>query len=163
MMGGRDCFKESLRIVSLRPYSVLEVRGKLLQKGFDQDLVEKSIGKLREYGYLDDRELARTLIRFKFNSAGYGRRKISEYLRRRKIPEDIINSELTKTVTRDRSVERGVELLVRKQERGKRDILDERQRVFRFLAGRGFDPGECVDIISVYEEKVRAENDGEGS
>ncbi len=162
-MDARDCLKESLRIVSIRQYSVLEVRRKLLQKGFDDLLVEEAIGRLKEFGYLDDRELARTLIGFKFKSSGYGRRKIREYLVRRKIPEDIINGELEKALTRDRSVKRGVELLARKQERGKRDILDNRRRVFGFLAARGFDPGECGDIISEYERKTRAENDREGS
>lgn len=154
---------ESLRIVARRDYSVTEVREKLIKKGFDPGHVEDSIRKLIDYGYLDDRELAKTLTRIKFHTAGYGRRKIRQYLRRRKIPENIIESEMGDSVSRDGSIIKGVELLRRKEERTKRNIVGDRSKVMRFLAGRGFDLGECIDIISEYEKRVRDENDGEGS
>jgi regulatory protein len=161
--GGGDCFRESLRIVSRRQYSVMEVREKLLKKGFGEGRVEESVSKLKDYGYLDDGELAKSLVYSKFHSAGYGRRKIRQYLRKRKIPENIIESELEESVSRREAIERGVELLGRKQQRAEKKLMWEKGRVLRFLAGRGFELGECIDIIAEYEKTMRKENDGEGS
>ena len=148
--GGNDCFRESLKILSLRAYSVKEVELKLRSRGFSEAGISDTIDTLKDYGYLNDLELTRTLIEVKFDVNGYGRRRVREYLLRRKIPSDLAGREIERKLSREISVERGVKLLLSKRRlSGKLDRI-KRGKLLRFLAGRGFELEECKDIITEY-------------
>jgi len=152
-VASRDpCLRESLKILSIRQYSAGEVREKLRNRGFLDESIESALKRLMEYGYIDDLDLMKTLVEIKFTAQGYGRRRVKDYLLRRKIPEGLIVSELDLLITREDSVKRGLDLLsggkniVRKATRGGKG------KIFQYLARRGFDFGECKDIIFEYEK-----------
>ncbi len=57
--GRRSALDSALRLLAYRPRSEREMRMRLAQKGFAGALVRRTLGRLRELGYLDDAEFAR--------------------------------------------------------------------------------------------------------
>ncbi len=150
----------ALRLLSRRGYSEGEIREKLGMRNFPPEEIDSAVQRLKELGYIDDASLAEQIARYRFEVMGHGRWKISEYLRRRKISGDIIEDVLSRLVTRDRAIARGVELLRKRAERGTFDISSEKGKIFRYLAGRGYPPDLAREIISEYERAERGGDEG---
>jgi len=163
-MGGADtCLKESLRILSIRQYSEEEVRGKLRDRGFSDGPIEEALDRLKAYGYVNDLDLVKTLVEIKFTAQGFGRRRVKDYLVRRKIPQALFSEEIDMMIDRERAVERGVRLLTGRKRPFPTGTPKEREKLFRYLATRGFEIEECKDIISEYENKGGSEHERERS
>lgn len=56
------CFNAAVRYLGYRPRSESEVRQRLQQHGFDSECTDKTIGRLKEKGLIDDIEFARFWI-----------------------------------------------------------------------------------------------------
>ncbi|RMG58648.1 MAG: regulatory protein RecX [Deltaproteobacteria bacterium] len=155
--GGSEesALSRALSILSRRDYSEAEVREKLLSRGYPEEEVASTISRLKELGYIDDRRLALFSARYRLENLGQGRRKVWEYLTRRRIPREIIEEVLDEACREVDVVERGVALLERRHARRPFDILEEKGKIFRYLAGRGYTPEEVRKIIERFEEKER--------
>ena len=55
----RGAMESALRLLAYRPRSEQELRERLARKGFEPAVVDKTLGRLRELGYLDDGAFAR--------------------------------------------------------------------------------------------------------
>ena len=59
-----------LRYLAGRAHSCLELRRKLLRKGFAEEEVEAALGRLTDLGYLDDAAFAKSLVRRRSGGRG---------------------------------------------------------------------------------------------
>lgn len=84
----------SFKLLGYRGRSESELSKRLRQKGFAPRVVEKTLGRLREGGYLDDGALARSLRRRAEDVKLLGRRGASMYLRAMGIPKDVAEDTL---------------------------------------------------------------------
>lgn len=84
----------SFKLLSYRGRSESELSKRLSQKGFDPQVVEKTMGRLKEGGYLNDGALARSLKRRAEEVKLLGRRGAAMYLREMGIPKDIAEAVL---------------------------------------------------------------------
>jgi regulatory protein len=53
------CHNAAIRFLGYRPRSEVEIRQRLLRRGFDNDCLEKTIARLKEQGLIDDIAFAR--------------------------------------------------------------------------------------------------------
>jgi regulatory protein len=83
---GADAYASALRILARRDHAELELRRKLLAKGYPAGPVEAAVARLRENGYLDDGRFARSYAESAIRSGrGFGIRILHD-LEKRGVP-----------------------------------------------------------------------------
>jgi regulatory protein len=130
--------KYALRLLSYRARSCSELVGRLQQKGFSREEAERTVGYLKDKGFIEDRDVARELLRYATERKHLGRRGIEMFLRRRGIDRDII-SDILSSHTVD--VDRVSAMKYVKRRLGALDSLPDetvKRRISAALRRRGF-------------------------
>lgn len=130
-----------------RSRSVGEVEDRLFRYGYSERTVESVVERLRELGYLDDREFARTLAGEK--AAKYGPRRVLADLRRSGVDEETAQEAVDEEFSEISEVDAA------RDAAGQRYNTSEGSdalacRVHGFLARRGYSPGVCTEIALEY-------------
>jgi len=129
----RDALDHAYRFLSFRARSALEIRDYLLRKGYSASLVESALGRLEEYGYINDLEFARQFVASKDD---WGSERLKFELRRKGIDPAIIDKVmLSKSEERDRCVRVASEYLAK---RGSKSDWAARRKLWAYLVRRGF-------------------------
>jgi regulatory protein len=149
------------RFLEARSRSVYEVRRRLGSAGYRADLIDDAIGKLIEFGMLDDETFARAWVESRDRARPRGERAIREELRLKGIDRTVMETVLAErrtdgaTVDADDmavSVDRAAaERLIAKHQRALARVADprqRRQRAYALLARNGFDPETCREVAA---------------
>ena len=119
----------------------------LAQKGFENDVAQSVTTKLENYGYLDDQKYAENFALYKKNK---GKKALRFELKLKGVDEEIINSVLEK-IENQKDVILG---LAQKFLKNKKPAPDLRQKLFRHLAGKGFEFEEINSVITeIFKEQ----------
>ena len=131
----------ALNKISYSQKSTYEIRQKLKEQKFSEDVIEKIIAYLDTYGFLDDEAYVKAYIRDKDEISNWSRGKIRFMLKRKHIDENLIEDYIY-TISDDREAEKAGFFADKKI---KNDFsYENRAKVFRHLASKGFD----LDIIN---------------
>lgn len=125
-----SAFERAVGYLSSVPRAKREIARYLGDKGYDKDVISKVIERLEFYHYIDDRAYAQTYIRSKTKK--YGSYRIAAELKQKGVDPAVI-SELLE----ENDSESDMAVAVAQKYIGSRRTVDK-QRVKRFLAGRGF-------------------------
>lgn len=149
-----DCYKEILKVdsynraknmalkkISYSPKSSFEIKKKLSEKKFDEATIDKVISYLNSYGFLDDKAYVKSYISDKDELSRWSKNKIAYMLKSKHIDQNIID-EYISVIGDDREYEKA-RFFAEKKARDNFSF-ENRQKVFRHLAGKGFD----IDIIN---------------
>lgn len=131
--------KVAINYISYRLRSEKEVRDRLKREQLSQKTVEKIINYLYDNQYLDDDLFTKTFIEDKLNLSNWSLRKIRYELYLKGISDEIIDTYLIDL--EDVEYENAYELAEKKLPSWKRRSEDEyelKNRIYRYLAGRGF-------------------------
>ena len=141
-----------------KPRSVLEIRTRLHDKGYDDEITEACVSELLELGYLDDDLYAREYILFGLDK-GKGMRRIALELEKKGIGRDALEQavydleEEEEVDVSERQLVRALEIAVKMAEgREPDDKLAE--KIGRKLMSRGYKN----DIVYKVMGAVRREN-----
>ncbi len=119
-----------MRILALRDHSERELREKLLRKGYSREEVEETVEKLRNMGYLNDRDFALKFAVEKRKKL-FGRIKIEYELRRKGIEQAMVEEAL-----------KAAEQALSEEEAAKKLLSRRRgyppEKNARYLLSRGF-------------------------
>jgi regulatory protein len=89
--GSEEAAKEAaLRILERGPRTEREIQGRLRERGYHEDAVERAIERLRRVSLLDDRAFVRSFLRTELFKAPQGKRLLVLKLRRRGVPDALI-------------------------------------------------------------------------
>ena len=126
--------------LSYKPRTETEVRRRLGQKGFDDAVVDQVIDRLFELNYLDDAAYAVEYARGRFESGGYGPRRVRHDLRRRGVARRHIEDAVAEVFDRDEALDTAREQAHKRLRRLQReeDPRRRRKKLFDFLVRRGF-------------------------
>ena len=80
----------ALRILARGPRTEREVEGRLRERGYHLEAVERALERLRRVSLLDDRAFVRSFLRTELFKASQGRRLLEMKLKRRGVPEALI-------------------------------------------------------------------------
>ena len=83
----------ALRLLEKRDYSEAELAAKLVEKGDDPDSARAAAARMAELGFVNDENYAAMVVRH-YAAKGYGRARIREELRRRKLPRELWDAAL---------------------------------------------------------------------
>jgi regulatory protein len=144
-------FERAVKLLAAKPRSIAELRERLLGPGgANEAVVETVIGRLRDYGYLDDERFAFSYASLKVKQRPIGRRRLERDLKFKKVDSsvaeealELVYAETSEAELIDRAIERRIRL------RGRPKNRKEAKSLFDHLLRQGFP----FDLVS---EKVRA-------
>lgn len=127
-----------------------EVGEKALRWGLSAEAAARIVARLEEERFVDDERYCRAFIRDKSLFAGWGKVKIGQALRLKRIPESVYVPLLDEVVDADAYLSSLRALLASKRKTLRaRNDYEARAKLVRFALGRGFsmdDIGRCIDL-----------------
>ena len=147
-------------LLRYRPRSIAEARQRMLEQGYENDIVETTIAQAIATDQLDDAAFAKLWVRDRMWHHPLSRSAISEELRAKGIHQDLIASTLHAEYPAVREIELATELAEARIQR-LRGLKPEtrRNRLVSFLVRRGFARGLIYQVVSSTEKEFdRAED-----
>ena len=147
----------AVRLLSYGPRSVHELRDRLKRKSFEPDIINATIRRLKELGYVDDEAYARSWAESRQSSRPRSARLIASELRLKGIAPELAN-EATSAISDDDAAYEAASGRLRSL-RGL-SYKKFRERLGRFLTSRGFDYGVARETIERCWEELGGTSDG---
>ena len=91
----KKALSKALKYLAIKPRSRKELKDKLKEKKFSQDMIENALRKVDDFGYLDDEDCAKSFLELK-KSMGKGKIFIARELKRKGVDEEIIKGVLSR-------------------------------------------------------------------
>jgi len=147
-------YQKTLNFLSYRVRSKKEVTDRLREyfykSGIDKSLTgkfeEKIINSLEKLDLIGDSDFAESYVNTaKELKTPPGRRKMREFMFKKGVSNDIIESVLS-----DYPVEieqKGAQILLEKKMRGLKKTYQNKQKMWKYLAGRGYSPGAIEAVV----------------
>lgn len=146
---GWQAREAALRLLAVRPRSEAELTRRLRMKGYEPQIAEEVIGRLRELGVIDDAAFAGTLVRDRVRLRPQGARRLANELRAKGVDDETARAAIRETMEGEDTGER--ELARRAAEKWRPRTGEEparaRRRLHGFLTRRGFDSEVIREIL----------------
>lgn len=126
----------AIGLLSRREHSSIELKRKLIQRGFDPDEVEAALSRLQQAGLQDDSRFAESLVRSRAGS-GRGPMHLRAELAQHGVKGEQSSALLEDVAEQTSWTERALELARRRFPNGVSDVR-ERRRLADLLVRRGF-------------------------
>ncbi|MDE6291099.1 MAG: RecX family transcriptional regulator [Muribaculaceae bacterium] len=133
-----------------------DIRAKILKQGFTPEEAAAMISYLQRNKYLDDSRYARAYAADKVRFSGWGRMKVRMGLRAKGMGDSIIAQALEYIPEADYKEALGKVMAAKAKSLDLTDVK-ERQKLYRHMAGRGF---ESQFIISAMRAMIRKGEEG---
>lgn len=151
-------FAKAVYFLSIRPLSELELLSKLRKAGYQDHECDAAIDECKRHHYLDDEQLTADCVEL-FHQRNIGAGQIKLKLCRRgldaeKISDLLENSEQDEYDAARRAMEGKLRLLKRESDRRKK-----REKLFRFMASRGFASTLIFRIMDEFSEEINNVSD----
>ncbi|MEA3489585.1 MAG: regulatory protein RecX [Candidatus Omnitrophota bacterium] len=138
-----------VRLLSIRPRSEREVETRLRTRGCGGRTLKRAIESLKEDGLVNDLEFAREWVDSRIRSSPRGKRMLAAELEKKGITRDVVRKAMEERSADldERVVTAG--LIRKKLSFEKRSTHAKlKGKIFRFLAGKGFDPEIAEEVIN---------------
>lgn len=146
------CFSYCIWLLGRKGYFEKELRDKLLRKeDFSDNDIDFAIDKLKECGYLNDENRARSLVNDKKNFSKKGPRYIALDLMRKGVDRDVIEEALEENYSEEDQLENCVYLARKKYSsysKKESDPYKLKSKVYGSLAQKGFSSSIITQAIS---------------
>ena len=138
-----------LRLLTYRDRSISEVRDYLERKSYSPDIKTKVIDEMIDYGYLDDRRFAESLVSYR-KAGGHGLLRVRFELQQKGVNRQIIDELIDEKFDREEDLAKIKELLHKREPLG--HAVDQRwiNRQAAFLKRRGFQDNLIIEAIKGY-------------
>ena len=142
------CKSYVLKLLSRKLYTEKELRSKMQEKGFLQNACDEVICFLKEYGYINDLQYAKSYISDSVQLRKKGKRLIRMELLQKGIDENIL-LELLDDIETEEVLDSLVEKKARSLDLGDRKNI---KKVFDFCARRGYSYDEIRQAVNRFAE-----------
>jgi regulatory protein len=148
--------EKAYQFLARRAHSEKELRTKLLNKGFEKNLVDEILSQLKQQKLIDDAAFAHSFVRSRLASKPLGELALRRELRNKGITEEQISAVLQITYNEKSQIEYARELVQKKLPQfGNLDDRVKKKRLANFLVRRGFDWELVKDVLN---EKFKSED-----
>lgn len=149
-LSGSALFDYAARALAVRALSQGELRARLKARAERAAEVEEVLGRLKRYGYLDDRRFAETYSRLRRENQGFGRFRVLRDLRARRVAPAVAEKAVAEAY-RDVDETEMIERFLRRKLRYADSLrLDDPRRVaslYRALLRAGFTSGKILETL----------------
>lgn len=137
---------------SRREYCSDDIRSKLLMWGVGDDDAEKIISILVKENFLNEIRYTTAFVKDKFNYNKWGKIKIADHLKAKKIPADIIKKTFA-TIDNDLYIKTLNDLITAHRRFVKaKNQYDLKAKLLRYGLSKGFESNLLYDILNDMEE-----------
>lgn len=126
-------YGRTLGLLARRARSEWEIRDYLKRNDYDQTISEVILARLRQTGFIDDSQFARSWVENRRLLKQVSKRRLEQELRQKRIDDATIKTVLSEDVTDELSVLR--ELIERKQKQAR---YQDTQKLIAYLGRQGF-------------------------
>lgn len=128
-----------------------EVRDKLYDMGLHKEDVENIITELIGENFLNEERFAIAFARGKFRIKQWGKVKIKQHLKQKRVSEYCIKKALA-LIDAD-EYEKTIKHLIEKKDREskEKDAYIKRQKTIRYVISRGFEPDMVLSLVNDFE------------
>ena len=149
-----SAYVDGLKMLARRELSEKQVRERLARKGHEGDAIDEAIARLRAERALDDTRVAEAIARTETSIHRRGRLRVQMHIQRAGIDKTIAKravDDVLGAMDHDALIEASLQ----KRLRGRLTIADEREfrRLYRYLAGQGFESDRIVKLLSARRRK----------
>jgi regulatory protein len=146
------------RYLSRRDHSSSELKQKVAKKGYKESDIDQVMQSLLESGYLDDESFATKFVEEKTELNQWGPKKIKSHLYKKGIDRKIIESVLSKQTDDLQQQQICVDLVMKRKRHFLReeDAYKQKQKIYRYLAGRGFSGSVIKKSLPRITDKLHA-------
>ncbi len=123
-----------------------DIRSKIMKQGFSSEEAEKMLSYLQANKYIDDSRYACAYASDKVRISGWGRMKVRMGLRAKGMSDSIISQALEYVSEKDYSEALEKVLLSKARTLDLKEVKD-RQKLYRYLASRGFESQIIISAI----------------
>ena len=134
-----DCFTAALRLLARRDHSCFELSGKLLDRGFSQDQIQRAVDRCLHLGYLDDERFAGAYIE-QLQRRGYGCHRMQQMIAAKGVSHQAASAclePLCNDAVQLRDCRKAMKKKL-KNSRNSGESSQARAKMYRFLLNRGF-------------------------
>lgn len=148
-----QCKEKAFNLISFKNRTIMEMKKRLKEYEYNDEVIERVIEILIKYNYLDDYKYTEKYISDKLEIKGYGKYRIKNELRQKFVSNEIIEELLidTEVIESEKIIS-----LIEKKMRNKRfkDITTkEKYRIFNFLQRRGYSYSIIKEGFAKVEKK----------
>ncbi len=145
----RKALNTALRILTRRDHSKHELSQKLKARGYTGEVIGKVISECERFGYINDERTAQVFIR-QLHKKGYGLRRIRFELNSKGLGGNHVQGILAKSISEADECQGARKIYQKHAKRFDRekDILKRKEKIYRFLHGRGFSNAVISEVIS---------------
>lgn len=144
----------ALRLLSFKMRTEEEVRRRLKEKGYEEEMIEISIDYVKKFNYLDDEEYARAFIKDRSNLRNMGSERIKRELYIKGVDPEISKREVENLIDKEDEYEKALELGRKKADTTYKN--DDSVAKYRKLGGFLQRKGYSMDIVmKVLKEVIK--------
>lgn len=155
-LAGEALWQYALRVLGRRAHSVAELREKLRGKAESMTEADQVLRRLKEAGFLDDRQFAASFAEVRLSSQGFGRARALRELRARRVAPTVAEQAVREAYKDVDEVELIRSFLARKFRavRLEEHLQDARHlaAAYRKLRLAGFSAGNSIRVLKQFSE-----------
>lgn len=150
-MQAKQCIDRALRHLGRKRLSRGELTSRLSADGFAPEDIRTAISKCLQWGYLDDRDYARSLIGL-LQRKGFGPIHIRRALNARELPADVIEADLQSSRLEENEIECCRCALLKKTNGPEQpnEPLRYRRKLYAYLFRRGFSSDAISRVLEEF-------------
>lgn len=162
-LNSEELFEFAVKALGARAHSTSELRQKLLRRAELVADIEPVLGRLKEYGYLNDKRFADSFATSRLENRGFGKTRVLQELRGRRVAPKLAEEAVARTFqgTDERVlVEQYLERKYRHTPLAEY-LGDQKQlaSVYRRLRRAGFSHGTTLSVLFRYSKDAAALDD----
>lgn len=147
-----SAYQKALNFIAYKPRTIFDVRKKLIDGGYPDQIIETILEKLLEKGYLNDQQFAENWIENKSLHKPRGKKLIRLELKQKNIDQEIIEDAVNQMDSDDELAVRAAEKYHKRLSNFDEEIY--KRRLTGYLMRRGFSYSTIKPIVNGMWEKT---------
>lgn len=135
----------ALKLLNFKMRTTEEIRRRMREKEYTDDIIDNTIDYLNYLNYLDDEDYARKFISDKSNLKNMGKERIKRELYMKGIDSEVISNEIEDIVDDDEEYEKAKEIAIKKLETTYKN--DDKNARYRKLGGLLQRRGYSMNVV----------------
>ncbi len=138
----------ALHFLAARKRSEKEIVTKMRQNEYGDEEIEETLIKLREFGYIDDRDFAQSLINDQRSFKKAGKRVLVQELRAKGVGSELIEEMISLNATDESEFDNALALANRKLENlSGEDQRSIKNKLYQFLLRKGYSSNIIARVL----------------
>ena len=140
----------AMSYLGYRARSEFEIKKRLAEKGFSENIAVRVIERLRSLAYVNDESFARDFVRDRFRAKGHGPQRLRADLRRAGIKPNLIDQALEECLDGDDLFEAAMALAEKRWSRlaSESNPTKKRHKLYSYLLRRGHAPETAREVVA---------------